>query len=129
MKTHRLIGVAVIALSATFCGGSGGGPTGVGGGGGGGGGDTCTPGGTTVCLTTSNTFNPATLTVTAGTAVAFTNGSGITHNVTFDAVTGAPASSANYASGTFNATFNTKGTFPYHCTIHGQSMSGTITVQ
>ena len=77
----------------------------------------------------SNTFNPSTLTVTQGATVAFTNGSGVTHNVTFDAATGAPANSTNYATGTFNATFNTKGTFPYHCTIHGQSMSGTITVQ
>jgi hypothetical protein len=30
--------------------------------------------------------------------------------------------------GTFPFTFNSVGSFPYHCTIHGLAMSGTITV-
>lgn len=46
------------------------------------------------------------------------------HNVTF---TGGPAS-ATQTGGTFQRTFATSGTFPYMCTIHGQSMSGTVTV-
>ena len=46
------------------------------------------------------------------------------HNVTF---TGGPAS-VTQTSGTFQRTFATTGTFPYMCTIHGQSMSGTVTV-
>ena len=46
------------------------------------------------------------------------------HNVTF---TGGPAS-PNQASGTFQRTFPTAGTFNYMCTIHGQSMSGSVTV-
>lgn len=46
------------------------------------------------------------------------------HNVTF---TGGPASPTQ-ASGTFQRTFPTAGTFNYMCTIHGQSMSGTVTV-
>ena len=46
------------------------------------------------------------------------------HNVTFS---GGPASPTQ-ASGTFQRTFPTAGTFDYLCTIHGQSMSGTVTV-
>jgi plastocyanin len=46
------------------------------------------------------------------------------HNVTF---TGGPASPTQ-ASGSFQRTFPTAGTFNYLCTIHGQSMSGTVTV-
>jgi plastocyanin len=129
MRTlHRCIGVASLALAASFCGGSG--PTSVGGGGGGGGGGgSCTPSPTTVCLETGNTFNPGSLTVSAGTTVTWDNQTGVTHNVTFDAKTGAPTSSANFASGTFTATFPAAGTYPYHCTIHGLSMSGTVVVQ
>jgi plastocyanin len=37
--------------------------------------------------------------------------------------------SGNIASGgNFPHTFNTAGTFDYHCTIHGLAMSGTVTV-
>lgn len=46
------------------------------------------------------------------------------HNVTF---TGGPASPTQ-SSGTFQRTFPTAGTFNYMCTIHGQSMSGSVTV-
>lgn len=46
------------------------------------------------------------------------------HNVTF---TGGPAS-ATQTNGTFQRTFPTAGTFAYMCTIHGQTMSGTVTV-
>jgi plastocyanin len=29
---------------------------------------------------------------------------------------------------TFSLTFDTPGTFPYHCTVHGLSMAGTVIV-
>jgi plastocyanin len=32
-------------------------------------------------------------------------------------------------TGTFSNTFNTAGSFPYHCQVHGTSMSGTVTVR
>jgi len=67
--------------------------------------------------------------VAPGTTVTWNNSTGVTHNVTFNSVAGAPASSTNFSSGNFTATFATAGTFPYHCTIHGLSMSGTIIVQ
>ena len=89
----------------------------------------CTPGSPTVCLTTSNTFNPASVTIAKGSAVTWNNTTGVTHNVTFDAVTGAPGDIANFSSGTATASFAATGTFPYHCTIHGLSMSGTVIVQ
>lgn len=46
------------------------------------------------------------------------------HNVTFN---GGPAS-PNQTEGTFERTFETPGVYQYQCTIHGQLMSGTVTV-
>lgn len=46
------------------------------------------------------------------------------HNVTFN---GGPAS-GNQTEGTFERTFETPGVYQYLCTIHGQLMSGTVTV-
>ncbi len=88
----------------------------------------CTPGNGTVCMTSSNTFDPTSMTIAVGSAVTWINDTGVTHNVTFD-TPGAPADIPSFKSGAQNATFPSKGTFAYHCTIHGKSMSGTITVQ
>ena len=137
MRVHHILGIASL-VAMTVCGGSGSG----GGGGSGSGGSnvtdpgtgygtppaTCTPSGNTICMTSSLTFSPAALTVTAGSTVTWSNTTGVTHTVTFD-TQGAPASSAQIASGTFAAVFPTAGTFAYHCSVHGQAMSGTITVQ
>jgi plastocyanin len=133
MRTQHYLGIAALIVAAS-CGGSGGSDgtrivTAPGGGGGGGTPAACTPGGTTVCLETSNSFNPTSITVAPGTSVTWNNPTGVTHNVTFNVVTGAPANSSNFSSGTFTATFGTAGTYPYHCTIHGLSMSGTIVVR
>jgi plastocyanin len=81
-----------------------------------------------VCLVTGNQFNPAQVTVAAGTAITFNNVSGTTHNVTFT-TNGAPANVSDFASGTRNVAFPTRGTYDYHCTIHGLSMSGVVVVQ
>lgn len=137
MRIQRLVGAAVLLVAAAACGGgsSATGPGGGGGGGGGGGnpynppgGMGCTPSGTTVCMTLANTFNPATLTVARGTAVTWDNQTSVTHNVTFD-TQGSPSSITDFSSGTRSATFPNAGTFDYHCSIHGQSMSGSIVVQ
>ena len=64
----------------------------------------------------------------AGTTITFNNTSGTTHNVTFTTA-GAPANVADFASGTRSVTFTTAGTYNYHCTIHGLSMSGVVVVQ
>src|SRR6266513_6298253 len=67
---------AVGAVLLAACGGS----TSPYGGGGGGGG--CMPTATKVCTTPSLQFNPATLTVAAGTMVTWENGGGGAHTVT-----------------------------------------------
>jgi plastocyanin len=81
-----------------------------------------------VCLEPGNSFNPTNLTVSAGANVTWNNVSGTTHNVTFTSQ-GSPNSIADFASGTRVVAFPNAGTYQYHCTIHGTSMSGTIVVQ
>jgi plastocyanin len=85
---------------------------------------------------TNNNFNPGSKTVPAGSNVQWAwntctgdpyNGqSCISHSVTFD---DGSASSPVQDEGTFTKSFNTAGTYTYHCSVHGTVMSGTITVQ
>ena len=73
----------------------------------------------------NNTFTPGTFAATAGETVTWAWAAGaVTHNVTFDDGEHSP----NQSSGTYTRTFPAAGTFPYHCTIHGQSMSGVVNV-
>ena len=71
-------------------------------------------------------FSPATLTVSTGTVVKWTNNDPVSHIVTSD--------DGTFDSGVMNQgtiyshTFNTKGSFPYHCHIH-PFMSGIVVVQ
>jgi len=95
------------------------------------------PGGISV---TNDAFSPVTKTVAVGTTVRWAwnacTGSGdpygggqtcVSHTVTFD---DGSASSSLQDQGTFDKTFNTPGTYTYHCQIHGaMGMTGTITVQ
>lgn len=70
-------------------------------------------------------FGPVTLTVTAGTTVTWDNNDNMAHTVTADDNT---FDSGNIAVGTkFTKTFNTPGSFPYHCTYHA-NMKATIIV-
>jgi len=71
-------------------------------------------------------FSPATLTVSVGTTVTWTNKDSTTHTVTSN--TGLFDSGFLNNGATFSFTFNTKGTFEYHCSIH-TTMHGTVTVQ
>ncbi|MGZ3616268.1 MAG: cupredoxin domain-containing protein [Ktedonobacteraceae bacterium] len=76
-------------------------------------------------------FSPATLTIKAGTTVTWKNTTAVAHTVTsddgksFDSGTSNPIAAQ---SGTFSFTFNTPGTFAYHCEIH-PFMKATIIVQ
>ena len=81
----------------------------------------------TVNVSILNTaFNPASLTISKGTIVKWTNNDGSDHTVTSNT---ALFDSGNMSSTqTYSYTFNTPGSYPYHCTIHGLGMSGTITV-
>ena len=73
-----------------------------------------------------NAFNPGNRTVSVGTTVTWTNKDGIAHTVTSN--TGAFGSGSLANNATFSFTFDTAGSYPYHCTIH-PGMTGTITVQ
>ncbi len=71
-------------------------------------------------------FSAASLTVTAGATVVWTNNDGVTHTVTADDNS---FNSGNVTPGsTYSLKFATKGTFTYHCSIHTM-MKGTIVVQ
>jgi plastocyanin len=71
-------------------------------------------------------FNPASLNVSTGTTVTWTNNDSVTHTVTSD--TGAFSSGDLSPGQTFSYTFSQAGTFAYHCSIHA-SMHGTVTVK
>lgn len=71
-------------------------------------------------------FSPASLTVTVGSNVTWTNNDNMTHTVTADDNS---FDSGNIAMGSkYSKTFPTAGTYTYHCTIH-PNMKGTIIVK
>ncbi len=71
-------------------------------------------------------FSPASITVPVGTTVTWTNMDATAHTVTQD---GGGFDSGHLAqNASFSQTFNTKGTFGYHCAIH-PFMTATVTVQ
>lgn len=134
---------AVLPILAAALAGCGGGSGGYGTGPGtgpstnpGGGGDPA--GANANVVTISNqSFSPGSMTVSAGSSVTWkwsdcsSDGYGystcVGHNVTFD--DGSNVASATQEQGTFSRVFTAKGTFKYHCTIHGPAMSGQIVVQ
>jgi plastocyanin len=70
-------------------------------------------------------FSPATITVTAGSTVVWTNEDSIQHDITF--VGGSIASNTLNHNDTFSHTFATAGTYHYICSIH-PFMHGTVIV-
>ena len=76
--------------------------------------------------TESHSFAPDRVSITAGGTVTWTNGTGLSHNVTFSGA-GAPASIASFSSGSQARTFPTSGTWNYTCTNHA-GMTGRIDV-
>jgi plastocyanin len=90
----------------------------------GGTGDTGGPGPNQVFIQ-SLAFNPASITVTAGTTITWTNKDGIAHTITSDS--NAFDSGSVKSGGTFSFTFATAGSYSYHCTIH-PSMVASVTV-
>lgn len=73
-------------------------------------------------------FSPPFVTIGVGSTVRFNFDVSVAHDVTFQAVTGAPASIPVTTNQAVSRTFNTKGTFPYDCRTH-PGMSGSVTVQ
>jgi plastocyanin len=70
-------------------------------------------------------FAPASLTVTSGTTVTWTNLDAPTHSVRWD--DGTTGSDRLATGATYARTFTTPGTYTYACGIHA-SMKGTIVV-
>jgi plastocyanin len=142
MRHSRLLAASIVALVLAACGGGSGGYN-VGPGGSGGNNNGGNNGGNNpnvVTLTGALTFNPSTVTVPTGTTVTWkwdscTDGGGyggygtcVSHNIVFD--DGSGLTSGTQSSGTFARTFNTVGTYKYHCSIHAaDGMSGQIVVQ
>jgi plastocyanin len=76
----------------------------------------------------NNFFSPASATVKVGEKVTWQfNGS--SHSVTSTGASDFAFDSGVKSSGTFEFTFTTEGVARYFCTVHGSSMSGTITVK
>lgn len=114
----RALVAGAIAALAVDCGSAYSSPTNPGGGGG--------LGSTSTSISVAdNYFSPAATTVPVGSTVTWTWNGARSHNVTFDDGT----ASGTQATGTFDRTFNTAGTYNYHCTIHGAAMSGSVTVK
>ena len=84
---------------------------------------------TAVVRVSNDFFDPSTVAVAVGSNVTWEWQPGaVVHNVTFNAVTGAPAHIGDRSTGSESRTFSTAGSFPYLCTIHGVAMSGSVTV-
>ncbi|MEJ7758459.1 MAG: plastocyanin/azurin family copper-binding protein [Gemmatimonadaceae bacterium] len=94
------------------------------------------PGTPNSVVVTNNAFAPNALSTSAGSRVTWTwdscrggdaYGSGqqcAEHDVAFDdGITSGVLSNGNYVR-----TFTSPGTYPYHCRIHGTSMSGRVVV-
>jgi plastocyanin len=75
-------------------------------------------------------FQPASVTIKAGSVIVWIDMSDAPHTITSDP--GAPISfntTSNVTQDhTFALIFTTSGTYPYHCNIHPTTMKGTITV-
>jgi plastocyanin len=71
-------------------------------------------------------FSPDTITVKTGTTVTWTNMDDVPHTVT--EISGL-FNSANLAAGSYYSyTFNTAGSFTYHCLIHAMMKNGLVIV-
>jgi plastocyanin len=80
----------------------------------------------TVTASAALTFSPATVNVVTGGLVTWVF-QAVEHNVTFDAISGAPVDITNSSNTSTSRSFPTAGVFTYHCTIHPQ-MTGTVVV-
>jgi plastocyanin len=72
-------------------------------------------------------FGPSAVTVKKGTTVTWTNKDSAAHTVTETDGKDGPKSGTLETGKSYSFTYNTVGTFSYHCSIH-PSMTGTVTV-
>lgn len=72
-------------------------------------------------------FTPADITIKKGTAVTWTNRDSVAHTVVETDGQDGPNSNDLSNGQSYTFTYNTVGTFKYHCSIHPM-MTGTVTV-
>ncbi len=94
---------------------------------------TTSPSGSMMITIQNFAFSPASITVPRGSTVMWTNQDSVQHQIINDATTtsgqGQIFESNPIGQGqSYSFTFNTAGTYPYHCNIH-PSMKGTVIVQ
>jgi plastocyanin len=75
-----------------------------------------------------NAFVPSSLTVQPGTEVTWVNKDGVTHTVTSSSMALAFESGNLGRDQTFSFTFDSTGTYTYHCRLHA-GMTGTVIIQ
>jgi len=79
-------------------------------------------------VTISNfSFTPSAITVKKGTTVTWTNSDSVAHTVVETDGKAGPNSQSIDNGKSYSFTYNTVGTFAYHCSIH-PDMTGTVTV-
>ena len=71
-------------------------------------------------------FSPAKINVKVGTKVTWTNQDSTPHTVTADSGSGPDSGTMNQGQ-TYSFTYDTVGSFPYHCNFHS-NMTGTVEV-
>jgi plastocyanin len=75
---------------------------------------------------TTGAYSPNPITVPVGSQVTFTNNDSTSHTATSNS--GAFNTGLIQPGGSAKVTFQSAGSFPYHCSIH-PNMVGTVTVQ
>jgi plastocyanin len=83
---------------------------------------------TSVDLPPSYRFEPAAITVPAGSTVTWTNDDHFTHSVQLLAGDLGTDPHLMEPGATASITFTEPGTYPYQCHLHPQDMQGTVTV-
>lgn len=91
----------------------------------GGGGNNPPPGSGNSVTISGSSFSPGTLTIQRGATVTWTNTDSNPHTVTAD--NNSFNSGTLNPNGTFSYTFNTAGSFTYHCNFHS-GMNGSVVV-
>ena len=131
MRRWNAVPVIVALATVASCGGSDGTySTGGGGGGGGGGaaGAVSVGAGIQYVSGHNGTMNPAVDTIVAGSTVTWTWTGSLPHGVRSVGTPSFTSSPTHTGSGTYVTTFTDPGTYKYDCSVHGQSMTGTIVV-
>jgi plastocyanin len=85
---------------------------------------------TTTVAVQDDLFSPAAITINVGDTVEWTfTAAANSHSVTSETAGVFNSGIRDPGSAAFSFTFANAGTYDYYCTVHGTSMSGTVTVQ